>query len=375
MNKNICHITSVHNRYDERIFRRQCVTLSDSGYRVILLVNDGGCDEILHGVNIISVRKEFNNRLLRLIFIRGIIYKKAINIDADIYQIHDPELIPVGLKLLKRGKKVIFDSHEDFPAQILEKTWIPLPFRKLVSKMAYLYYKFYLKKYSAVLSVTPHIVNKLASLGANTHMITNYPIIVDSNLDVFSIQDYLSRSNNLIYTGTVYPSSQQELVLDSLEEIDQVDYTIVGTICSKDFLKLQSHKSWEKVNFIDFVPKIKLKSIYSNATIALCIFQYSPNLGFKLGTLGSNKLFEYMLHGLPLICSDSKLWKEKIIDKYKCGICVNPYDKNEIVNAINFLKDNKNIAYQMGVNARNAVIQEFNWASQVKDYLNLINRL
>ena len=36
-----------------------------------------------------------------------------------------------------------------------------------------------------------------------------------------------------------------------------------------------------------------------------------------------------MMAGLPVICTDFKVWKE-IIEKEKCGICVNPTDKDEI---------------------------------------------
>ena len=37
----ICHITTVHpNRYDVRIFEKECVTLAKNGYEVTLIVND-----------------------------------------------------------------------------------------------------------------------------------------------------------------------------------------------------------------------------------------------------------------------------------------------------------------------------------------------
>ncbi|MBH8881312.1 glycosyltransferase family 1 protein, partial [Pseudomonas aeruginosa] len=46
----VAHLTSVHSRYDIRIFRKQCRTLSQYGYDVYLVVADGKGDEVKDGV-------------------------------------------------------------------------------------------------------------------------------------------------------------------------------------------------------------------------------------------------------------------------------------------------------------------------------------
>jgi len=51
--------------------------------------------------------------------------------------------------------------------------------------------------------------------------------------------------------------------------------------------------------------------------------------------------------GLPFICTDYILWKE-IVDTYKCGLCVEPGNVEQIRNAIHYLVDHPKIAFEMG---------------------------
>lgn len=81
-----------------------------------------------------------------------------------------------------------------------------------------------------------------------------------------------------------------------------------------------------------------------------------------------------MMNGLPVICSNSDIWK-KIIDNEKCGICVEPDNTKEIANAINYLLDNPDIAIQMGENGKNAVKERYNWQTQEDILLKMYENL
>ena len=105
----------------------------------------------------------------------------------------------------------------------------------------------------------------------------------------------------------------------------------------------------------------------------MTILRHDTQLGEE-GTLGNTKLFEYMEAGLPVICSNNKLWKE-IINKYNCGIAVNPNNKEEIKDAIVALKDNPDKAKIMGENGRKAIENEYNWLTQEKKILLLYDNL
>ena len=108
----VCHMTSAHAPEDTRIFYKECVSLAKAGYEVYLVARGDSYEK--NGVNIMGVGEVTGGRLNRMIEFTRRIYRKAISVDADVYHLHDPELLLYALKLKKRGKKVIFDSHEKY---------------------------------------------------------------------------------------------------------------------------------------------------------------------------------------------------------------------------------------------------------------------
>ena len=77
-----------------------------------------------------------------------------------------------------------------------------------------------------------------------------------------------------------------------------------------------------------------------------------------------------MQAGLPVICTHFELWRG-IIEKWKCGLCVNPYSVNEISEAIRLIINSPDEAKRMGDNGKKAVDVEFNWGIEEKKLLNL----
>ncbi len=92
------------------------------------------------------------------------------------------------------------------------------------------------------------------------------------------------------------------------------------------------------------------------------------------GTIGNTQLFEYMMAGLPIICTDFRLWKQ-IVDKWKCGICVDLCNSDELVTALEYLRDNREEAEIMGSNGRIAVEKEYNWSTQEEELFDMYKAL
>ena len=243
--KKICHLTSAHTRYDTRIFYKECTSLANAGYEVTLLVAEkkGSQPDIRNGVSIIPVEFEPKNRFDRILNSPKVMLKKALEVNADIYHFHDPELLQIALKLKRKGKKVIFDSHEDICGQILGKKWIPRPFRPII----FIFYKFYsnsvFSKLDYLIGVTPFLVEKLKILNPSTELITNYPIL---SLEENHIEISTHKGKSFCFAGGITEQWNHETILTALENIDAT-YDLMGRVAPKYMGELQKHKSWYKV--------------------------------------------------------------------------------------------------------------------------------
>lgn len=361
----ICQVSSVHKTFDTRIFKKICVSLTEK-YDVYY-VSANAKNEVVNGVNIIGV--ELPQSRYKRFFKLDRVYKQLCLIDADVYHFHDPELLSIGAKIHRRlGKKVIFDSHEDGPMQFLTKEYLPQWFAYMVCKIYTVYEKYYLKKYDAVVSVTPSIIERLKKINPNTYQITNYPKYKDVDIQGNTYE------NKVCFFGGILPQWMHDKIIMALKGIN-VKYILAGPVYPPNLLeKLLTEENREQIEYKGIIKQEECLHYMRQCSAGLAIIDYVANFGGKLGTLGNNKLFEYMLQGIPVVATDCVLWKE-IIDKYKCGICVNPHCINEIRDAILYYVNNPAIAREHGRNGQEAVKAVFNWETQERVLFNMYNNL
>jgi hypothetical protein len=129
----ICHLTTVHPPFDTRIFHKEAKSLAKAGYLVTLIAKHDK-EETIDGVKILPLKTP-RNRIVRMTKTLLECYRKAVKVDADLYHLHDPELIIVGWLLERRGKKVIYDVHEDYVTSIKQKNYLPSFVRNPLAKI------------------------------------------------------------------------------------------------------------------------------------------------------------------------------------------------------------------------------------------------
>ena len=363
MSEKVCHISTVHSFNDDRIFFKECSTLSNNGYDTYFIVTHDKAEEI-NGVKIVPLNIN-SSRIYRL-FLKGLdAYKKAKNVDADIYHLHDPELIFIGHLLKLKGKKVIYDSHEDVPQQILNKDYIgPLFLRKIISKIYNHFEKSICKKFDAVISVTDVIVKKFKC--KRTALIRNFPImeLIDKSKPV----DIEKNKPVIIYIGGITRiRGIRELinVTDSFK--GKIELWILGPWESNELQEeCMKMDGWKYTKYFGNKPMDEVYKYLKKADIGCCTLYKTNN---HLNSLPV-KAYEYMTCSLPVVMSDFPLWRENFADG---ALFVDPNNVDEIKEKINLILNDNTVKDKLSKNGRKLIEDKFSWEAESKKLINLYN--
>lgn len=351
----VCHLTSVHFRFDTRIYLKECASLAKHGHRISLVVADGKGEEQKNGIHIVDAGAS-RGRLDRILHAPTRVLEKAIALDADIYHLHDPELIPIGLRIKKLGKKVVFDAHEDVPKQLLGKPYLDSLSRHFLSHMFAIYERWACRRLDAVIAATPCIRDKFSAMGIRTIDVNNFPLLGElATGDV----DWSRKQDQVCYVGGI---GRIRGILEVVQAMGRVQsgarLQLVGRFNEPVVeAKAQADSGWLRVDPLGFLGRNEVAQVLERSVGGLVTFLPFPNHI----DAQPNKMFEYMSAGIPVIASDFPLWRE-IVEGNECGICVDPLDSHAIAQAIDFLLSNPERAEQMGRNGQRAVAEKYNWS-------------
>ncbi len=353
--KHICHITTVHPERDTRIFYKECKSLARAGFEVKLLVVNGESFEE-DGVKVIGVPCDFNGRLQRFRKASKAVYNKAVSLDADVYHFHDPEFLSSAAKLVKRGKKVIYDVHEDLPRQMLNKHYIPKLFRRSFAAIVERNENKHARKMSGIITATDFIKDRFMKFHQRVEAIKNYPILPEN---IHEKRQEKKQSNEIVYVGSITRERGLTELIQALPLLRQdIRLNLAGKYAPEAYREdLTKLDGWQKVNEIGFANRKKVDELFGSSFAGIVTLHPIINYLDALPV----KMFEYMAAGMPVIASDFPLWKE-IVEGNKCGVCVDPLKPEAIAEAILYLYDNQKEATQMGFNGKKAIKAIYNWS-------------
>lgn len=370
----VVHLTSVHPPNDNRIFHKQCKSIARAGFSVVLVAPSFE-DSIQDGVVIRSVRPP-KSRLGRMFGTTWRVFRSALKEEGDVYHLHDPELIIVGLLLRLLGRRVVYDVHEDYVTSIRQKRYLPQPIRLLLSVLFGYFEAIAARAFSAVVLAERYYKKRFP--GGVT--VLNYPDLgtLYSRNEV-SVGRSAGRPvrKRLIYTGNVTVDRGALVYAKMVRDIRDIEITVVGR-CDPGLAKRMRELAGEGASRLTivgegaYVPFERIVDMYNtDAWLAgLAIFPETPHYVQKELT----KLFEYMAFGIPIICSNFPTWRE-LVQNTGVGLCVDPTDLDAVESAVTRLATDGDLVQSMSRRGKELVRQRFNWSNEEKTLLGIYKSL
>lgn len=356
--KKIVHISSVHELFDNRIFWKECKSL-DEKYDLTLIIphKESGTVE---GIQVIGLERQ-SSRVKRMLITTMQAFQHALEEDARLYHLHDPELIPVGLLLRMKGKKVIFDMHENVPGSIRSKGWVPKKIRKILCTLYQGFEKLTLNRFGVIFAEKSY--EREYPWIRTTETVLNMP----KAHKIARIHNEKKQTPTIGYIGRIGPNRGSIILLDALKVLNEqgmeVHFECVGGGADPHLNQLQeiAQSNGLTLRLHGFLKPEEGLKIMASCHIGMAILMPVPNYLESLPT----KIFEYMALGLPVIASNFPLYKS-IVEEEECGICVNPENEHEVAEAIQWLIRNPQKAREMGERGREAVLEKYSWQNEEK---------
>jgi glycosyltransferase involved in cell wall biosynthesis len=352
----IAHLTSAHPRHDTRIFVKQCRSLAAHGHEVTLVVADDGGDELTDGVRIVDVGR-LPGRLNRLLRTTRRVLGAALALDADVYQLHDPELIPAGLVLKRMGKAVVFDSHEDVPAQLLGKPYLGTLSSQVLSRSFGAYERFACSRFDGIIAATPFIRDKFLRINPRTVDVNNYPLPGEFD----AAARWADKRPEVCYVGSIAAIRGIRELVRACDLLKSPARLALAGQFSEPALaaEVAAYPGWQRVDRHGHLDRAGVRAVMARAVAGLVTLHPVVNYLDALPV----KMFEYMAAGIPVIASNIPLWRG-IVEGSACGVCVDPADPAAIAAAIDYLVLHPELAARMGENGRRVVLDKYNWLAE-----------
>ena len=127
--RRVCHITTVHPVDDHRILHKECRRLRAAGFDVTLDARRTSDDTWSTAVPVVAAARRCPQPPAAHGAGPRAAYRAAAGARRRPLPLPRPRVPPLGVRLARAGKRVVYDAHEDVPAQIATRSGSPLAAR------------------------------------------------------------------------------------------------------------------------------------------------------------------------------------------------------------------------------------------------------
>jgi glycosyltransferase involved in cell wall biosynthesis len=360
-------------RYDNvRACHKEGWTLTQLGYRVTVVSRDPGPERYL-GMRMLRADAP-SNSLLRWLVNMPRLLAQARSLQADLYLLCNPDTILLACALKFAGKRVIYDTWEDFSRRPHIHSGLPRFLRAFACRSLTWGERCVARLAEAVIVTQPQ---QLRSLGPKALLLDNAPLIegpvveeANRQASELSTPDHL----NLIYVGTMSRTRGMISMLDLLQRINEYRVcrlTLIGWCSDKTLLlEAQQHPAWQYVDFLGRLSHAETLARISKANLGLALLDDVADYP----TSSITKLYEYMQFGTPFVATAFERWRNSLRGT-EAGLFVDPTDIENVAQSILSLVSDPQRLRKIGRNGADFIAREFNWGISSRSFLRCVTAL
>ena len=360
--------------HDGRV-RKEAVSLSDHGCKVTVLTMprapENGAE--LQGIAVKEIVLKTRSLSIGAV---GLMVKylefvmravaKAVRTKAIVYHAHDlPTLLPAYIAARVNSGQIVYDAHELFTEQGStfsdNKYWRSLE-------------RWLLKRVDGILTTNESRAEIIyLEYGAKFRPtpIYNCPVVRESLSAAPPLREFVRQAvpefhRIVLFHGAIGPGRQCEELIDAAKEFDSgtiVVFLGYGSPPSYlDILKANAAQQGvaQKVLFHPAVPNDRVVEYIRSADVGVVFYKNTCRNNYYCA---SNKLFDFLMVGVPILGSDLPGINE-IVQGRNVGLTIDSDNSYEIGRAINRLIADESSYIRMRENAIRLSRGQFNWAHQ-----------
>lgn len=346
------HITTAHRADDVRIFERECRSLAGSGrYDVYLMA--AGTVPGGSGVTFLPLPPIPQNRSRR--FITGPWRALALTgaLDFDLWHFHDPELLPVALRLARAGHHVVWDAHEDYVGQMTEaggKSWVPAPLRGVVRAGTGGLLRAVDHHASGIVAATPHIASRYGN--PRTTVVGN-----EARLELFADCRPAFDAKQVLFTGAANPGQSFPEVVEAVAMVPGARLAVAGRDPDPVAWSWATQLLGGRIRHLGWLDRQAVAAAMASSTIGLCTYADLPTNADN----SPNKLFEFGAAGLPVVATPTPSNAQYLKDS-GAGTVATGFGPRELAAAISTAMADRTAWDQAAASGRRWAAREGSWA-------------
>jgi glycosyltransferase involved in cell wall biosynthesis len=188
------------------------------------------------------------------------------------------------------------------------------------------------------------------------------------------------RESWVVYQGSIVPARVPRALIEALALVSPcvklrvIGYETAGHVgYVRELASLAGSLGVaERVEFIPTVPRTELLQWTDRSQVGLSLMPVrTDEINERWMRGASNKTFEYLARGVPVLVSDLPEWKTTFVDE-GFGRACRPDDPRSIADALRWFHDHGDARRRMGECGRQRILDEWNYERQFEPVLRLM---